>query len=66
MKSAVRASLGALEIAGSLCGVPFVGAAAIVLKDIINACDEVRVRKVNAEFISMAGNNSTHLAGSRD
>lgn len=50
MKSAVRASLGALEIAGSLCGVPFVGAAALVLKDIIAACDEVRIKKVASVF----------------
>ncbi|KAF9459539.1 TKL/TKL-ccin protein kinase [Collybia nuda] len=51
MKSAVRASLGALEIAGSLCGVPFVGAAALVLKDIITACDEFRVQKAKAKHM---------------
>lgn len=46
MKKTIRASLGALEIAGSLCGVPFVGAAAIILKDIAEACDDVRVQRV--------------------
>jgi hypothetical protein len=39
-------ALGALEIAGSLCGVPYVGAAAIVLRDIVNCCNQVVVQKV--------------------
>ncbi|RDB21515.1 Serine/threonine-protein kinase STY46 [Hypsizygus marmoreus] len=52
MRRTVRASLGALEIAGSLCGVPFVGAAAIILKDIAQSCDDVRVQKRKARHIT--------------
>lgn len=47
MKTLITTGLGALEIAGSLCGVPFVGAAAIILKDIAQSCDDVRTHKVS-------------------
>jgi hypothetical protein len=46
MQNTVRASLGAVEVASSLCGLPFVGAVAMVALDIIEACDEVRIQKV--------------------
>ncbi|KAF8906038.1 TKL/TKL-ccin protein kinase [Gymnopilus junonius] len=35
----------ALAIAGSLCGVPFVGAAAVVIDKIVKTCNEVKVHK---------------------
>lgn len=47
MRAVLDVSLGSLEIAGALCGVPFVGAAAIILKDIVAACDGVRAHKVS-------------------
>lgn len=46
MRQAVVASANVLEIAGSLAGVPYVGAAAGLLRDIIISCDDVRVHKV--------------------
>jgi hypothetical protein len=47
MRALLDVSLGSLEIAGALCGVPFVGAAAIILKDIVAACDGVRAHKAS-------------------
>ena len=48
MRRVLDASTGALNIAGSLCGVPFVGAAAIIVNDIVKACDEVKAQKVRS------------------
>jgi hypothetical protein len=50
MDNTIGMALGALEIAGSLCGVPYVGAAAIVLRDIVDSCNQVVVQKVNVGF----------------
>jgi hypothetical protein len=36
----------ALALAGSLCGVPFVGAAAVIVGEIVKACNDVKVHKV--------------------
>ena len=46
MRRVLDVSTGALNIAGSLCGIPFVGAAAIIVSDIVQACDEVKAQKV--------------------
>jgi hypothetical protein len=46
MRRVIGASVGALTIAGSLCGVPYVGAAAIIVNDIVQTCDEVKAQKV--------------------
>ena len=46
MLRVLDASSGALNIAGSLCGVPFVGAAAVLVEQIVQTCDEVKVHKV--------------------
>jgi len=53
MDNTIRTTLGALEIAGSLCGVPYVGAAAVVLRDIVNCCNQVAVQKVNPKPTSL-------------
>jgi len=50
MYRTVQASLGAFEFASSLSGLPFVGAAATVVLDILNACDEVRIQKVQRQL----------------
>jgi hypothetical protein len=50
MMNVIRPSLSALEIAGSLCGVPYVGAAAILLQDIARSCEDVAIHKVNWKF----------------
>jgi hypothetical protein len=36
----------ALTLAGSLCGVPFVGAAAVIVGEIVKACNDVKIHKV--------------------
>ncbi|KDR81397.1 hypothetical protein GALMADRAFT_89278 [Galerina marginata CBS 339.88] len=45
MLRVLDASNGALTLAGSLCGVPFVGAAAVVVDSIVKTCGEVKVHK---------------------
>lgn len=45
LKATTSAASGALNIAGTV-GVPFVGVAGIVLQDIINTCDEVKIYRV--------------------
>ncbi|KAF8163093.1 TKL/TKL-ccin protein kinase [Crassisporium funariophilum] len=52
MRRVLDASTGALTIAGSLCGVPFVGAAAVIVEDIVKTCDEVRAHKKKAKQLS--------------
>jgi hypothetical protein len=47
MMAVIRPTVNALEIAGSLCGVPYVGTAAIVLKDIVKCCDDVAIHKAS-------------------
>ncbi|TFK42824.1 TKL/TKL-ccin protein kinase [Crucibulum laeve] len=51
MRKVVGVSINALEIAGSLCGVPFVGTAAIILKDICMSCDEMIAQKRKSKRI---------------
>lgn len=46
MDNLVRAGLNALEVAGSLSGVPYAGAAAIVLRELVESCKQVGVHKV--------------------
>ncbi|CAA7267978.1 unnamed protein product [Cyclocybe aegerita] len=43
---ALEASTGALNIAASLCGIPFVGAIAIAVEEIVKTCGEVKTHKV--------------------
>ncbi|KAJ3517797.1 hypothetical protein NLJ89_g281 [Agrocybe chaxingu] len=42
----LEASTGALNIAASLCGIPFVGAIAIAVEEIVKTCGEVKTHKV--------------------
>jgi hypothetical protein len=49
MNKVVTTSVGALEIAGSLCGVPYVGAAAVLLRDIIAYSDQVAGQRVTLQ-----------------
>lgn len=44
MSMALHVTKDALEIAGSI--VPFVGAAAVIVREITDLCDEIRVHKV--------------------
>jgi len=48
MRKLLHTSVNALQIASSLSGVPFVGAAALIVQDIVQACDDIRVQKVLA------------------
>ncbi|KAF8803631.1 TKL/TKL-ccin protein kinase [Phlegmacium glaucopus] len=52
MRRVIDTSTSALNIAGSLCGVPFVGAAAIIVNDIVRACDEVKAQKRKSRELS--------------
>jgi hypothetical protein len=47
MDNLVRTGLNALEVAGSLSGVPYAGAAAIVLRELVECCKQVGVHKVS-------------------
>lgn len=59
----VKSSLGALEIAGSLSGVPYVGTIVIVLQDIVECCHQVKVQKVRtSSAIYLDWRSCTHLA----
>lgn len=42
----VEASGGILNIASSLSGVPFLGAAALIVQEIVKTCDDIKVHKV--------------------
>lgn len=46
MLRVLETSSTALTLAGSLCGVPFVGAAAVIVGEIVKACNDVKVHKV--------------------
>lgn len=52
MDNIAGASLNALEIAGSLCGVPYVGAAATLLQGIVSYSNQVAGQK-GSTFIWM-------------
>ncbi|KAF8226216.1 TKL/TKL-ccin protein kinase [Tricholoma matsutake] len=52
MQRTVRASLDAFQLASSLCGLPFVGAAATIVLDIITTCDEVRIQKKRSKLMA--------------
>ncbi|KAF6764956.1 TKL/TKL-ccin protein kinase [Ephemerocybe angulata] len=45
MRQIVVATANVLEIAGSLSGVPYVGAAATLLREIVVTCDGIRIHK---------------------
>lgn len=47
MNRAIALTGASLEIAGSLSGVPFVGAAAILLNEIVACCEDIQVKKLN-------------------
>lgn len=47
MNRILDTSVNALQLAGSLTGVPYVGAAAVVLQEITTCCQQVAVHKVN-------------------
>ncbi|KAG5221749.1 TKL/TKL-ccin protein [Salix suchowensis] len=51
MNRAIALTGASLEIAGSLSGIPFVGAAAILLNEIVACCEDIQVKKVNAQII---------------
>ncbi|KAF4576900.1 hypothetical protein EYR36_000501 [Pleurotus pulmonarius] len=51
MNRAIALTGASLEIVGSLSGVPFVGAAAIILNEIAACCEDIQVKKVNAQII---------------
>ncbi|EGN92019.1 hypothetical protein SERLA73DRAFT_191727 [Serpula lacrymans var. lacrymans S7.3] len=69
--SFVSPTIGALEIAGSLCGVPYVQAAATVIQGITNACNQVVVHKKKAKqlaqdcnlLLNVISDHATGLAG---
>lgn len=46
MRRVAGTTITALEIAGAVCGVPYVGAAAVLLQEIVRLCDDVGIRKV--------------------
>ncbi|KAF8964090.1 TKL/TKL-ccin protein kinase [Flammula alnicola] len=43
----------ALNIAGSVSGVPFAGTAGIIVQDIVNTCDDIRVHKKKSKQLSI-------------
>jgi hypothetical protein len=45
-----RSPLKAIEVAGSLSGVPFLGAAALLLTEVAASCEQVVVHKVFTPF----------------
>ncbi|KAF5386909.1 hypothetical protein D9615_001738 [Tricholomella constricta] len=49
----VRAASTVLEVAGSLSGVPYVGAAAVVLREIAQSCEEVSVHRRKAKLMAV-------------
>lgn len=50
MLRVLETSSTALSLAGSLCGVPFVGAAAVIVGEIVKACNDVKVHKVKFHY----------------
>ncbi|KAL0947261.1 hypothetical protein HGRIS_013382 [Hohenbuehelia grisea] len=53
MAKLVLGSVGnALEIAGSLCGVPYVGAAAIIVQEIAERCGEIAIQRRKAQRLA--------------
>ncbi|KAF7440855.1 hypothetical protein PC9H_001203 [Pleurotus ostreatus] len=52
MNRAIALTGASLEIAGSLSGVPFVGAAAILLNEIVACCADIQVKKQQARQLA--------------
>ncbi|KAF4603972.1 hypothetical protein EYR38_004388 [Pleurotus pulmonarius] len=72
MNRAIALTGASLEIAGSLSGVPFVGAAAIILNEIAACCEDIQVKKQQARqlanqctrLITTLEDHSSKLTGS--
>ncbi|KAF9496038.1 kinase-like protein [Pleurotus eryngii] len=52
MNRAIALTGASLEIAGSLSGIPFVGAAAILLNEIVACCEDIQVKKQQARQLA--------------
>ncbi|KAF6742353.1 TKL/TKL-ccin protein kinase [Ephemerocybe angulata] len=73
MRQIVVATANVLEIAGSLSGVPYVGAAATLLREIVVTCDGIRIHKKKVasirnkctELMLLLEEQSPNLEGTR-
>ena len=59
MLRVLEASAGTLNMAGA-CGIPFIGAAGIVVQDIIKICDDLKLHKVPPNILTDASRLTIH------
>jgi hypothetical protein len=49
-KDLVSGILGAVELGANVAGVPFAAGAALILKEIVDTCDQLRIHKVSETY----------------